>query len=247
MILGIDTAGAVASVALVKGGAALAERMHPDRDSRPSRSPFFSPKGNHAEVLLPLIQELREESGWSLERLTGIALSIGPGSFTGLRIGLATAKGIAYEWGVPVAGVSTLHAHAARIKNFNGVVCALLDARKREVYTALFRSAGCRLERLAEDQLTSIQNALARARSLADEGGAFGFVGDGARAYEKVIEREFGGGAVFFDKGSVAAAAACLAEERLSAGLSDDIGALAPVYLRSSEAETKLVKSHLTC
>lgn len=245
MILGIDTAGATASVALVHDGRLLAERVCPNLRPRASRSTISSPKGNHAEVLIPLIQELFEETGKSLEDLAGIGVSIGPGSFTGLRIGLATAKGIAYERGLPVAGVSTLHANAARVENFDGTICPLLDARKQEVYAALFRSSRCRLERMTEDELTTVDKALARAQSLAGDG-ALGLVGDGAMAYEKVIERGLGGGALFFDTGSVAGAVARLAEGRLSAGDSDDLGVLAPLYLRPSEAESKLGKSHLT-
>ena len=247
MILGIDTAGAVASVALVQDGKMLAERIHLDSGSRASYAPTSLPKGNHAEVLLPLIEGLFEAAGVTLDRVTGLALSIGPGSFTGLRIGLATAKGIAYECGLPVVGISTLQANAARVKNFDGIVCALLDARKHEVYTALFRRTECRLDRISDDELTSIENALARARLQNGANDVLGFVGDGAKAYEKAISSEFSASAVFFHDSSAATAVARLAEERLSAGLNDEIGTLTPVYLHPSEAETKLRKSYLTC
>lgn len=248
MILGIDTAGAVASVALVEGGKVLVERIHPHLGSRAAPAGFSLSRGSHAEVLLPLIQELLEETRASLDDISGLALSIGPGSFTGLRIGLATVKGLAYECGLPVVGISTLHAHAARVERFDGIVCALLDARKQEVYTALFRSASCRLERITKDELTSIEKALARVRSQRDgSNDALAFVGDGAAAYEKVIGQEFRGAGLFFDPGSVAAAVARLAEGPLRAGLSEDIGTLAPFYLRSSGAESKLRKSSLTC
>jgi tRNA threonylcarbamoyladenosine biosynthesis protein TsaB len=246
MILGIDTASAIASVALVSGGQLLAERIHAGA-SAGAISGASSPRGNHAEVILPLIQSVLQDAGAGMEQVRGIAISIGPGSFTGLRIGLATAKGIAYEVGLPVAGVSTLHANAARVKNFEGVVCALLDARKGEVYTALFRRAGCGLERLTDDELTSIEKALALARSQKNgANAAMGFVGDGIKAYGNAIAGEFGAGALYFNQGSVAAAAALLAEGRLGARSGDEIGSLAPVYLRPSEAEAKLLKSSLT-
>ena len=94
---------------------------------------------NHAEILLPLIQTLFETTGVTVQQLSGIAVSIGPGSFTGLRIGLATAKGLAYESGVPLVGVSTLHANAARVRRGDALIGSMLDARKSEVYVALFR------------------------------------------------------------------------------------------------------------
>src|ERR1700754_2616032 len=106
MILGIDTATSTASAALVENGRLLGEQIHGDRSPAPS-SGISTPKGNHAEIVLPLIQSLLKPTGTSIDALCGIAVSIGPGSFTGLRIGLATAKGIAYERGLPIVGVST--------------------------------------------------------------------------------------------------------------------------------------------
>jgi tRNA threonylcarbamoyl adenosine modification protein YeaZ len=83
--------------------------------------------------------------------IAGIAVSIGPGSFTGVRIGLSTVKGLAYGADMPAVGISTLHAIAARVSGFDGIVCPILDARKRDVYAAIFRKQGNQLERLAAD------------------------------------------------------------------------------------------------
>jgi len=242
MILGIDTATAVASVALINDGELVAEQNHLKESQ--AFTAVSSSKGNHAEVLVPLVQSLLGEADVSLDRLSGIAVSIGPGSFTGLRIGLATAKGIAYDAGLPIVGVSTLHANAARVKNFDGTICALLDARKSEVYTALFEHTDGALRRLSDDALMSIAQALGAARERA---GSLEFVGDGAHAYEKVIIREFGVGATMLAGGTVAAQVALLAERQFRDREMDDIGALRPVYLRSSEAETQLGKLRLTC
>jgi tRNA threonylcarbamoyladenosine biosynthesis protein TsaB len=145
-----------------------------------------------------------------------------------------------------MAGVSSLHANAARAKDFDGVICSLLDARKSEVYTALFLSAGGRLTRLSDDQLASLERALVQAR-VKDGAGSPRFVGDGAKVYEKRIAKEFGAGSVIFAGGAVATEVARLGEERLSSRLGDDIGTLIPIYLRPSEAETKLAKNRLTC
>jgi tRNA threonylcarbamoyladenosine biosynthesis protein TsaB len=237
-ILGIDTATPTASVALIDDQKLLAEQIHGQaRIAGDKATP--QPKGNHAEVILPLIRSLLDRASLSLEELSGIALSIGPGSFTGLRIALATVKGIAYEWGLPVVGVSTLHANAARVDD-DGFICSLLDARKNEVYAALFRRAGKTLTRLSEDAVLSVS----RVNDLLCHYGAINpfLVGDGARTYESQLKNSFGGAlrvSAGDEFGSVAAQAAILARERFLAAADDDIGALAPVYLRPSEAESK--------
>lgn len=246
MILGIDTATSTASAALVENGRLLGEQIHDDRSPAPG-SGISTPKGNHAEIVLPLVQSLLKRTGTSIDALCGIAVSIGPGSFTGLRIGLATAKGIAYERGLPIVGVSTLHANAARVRKFDGIICPLLDARKQEVYTALFRGDEGQVVRLTEDVLTSIEGALSHIRK--QNGAPLRFIGDGAKVYEKIIIRELGIAAPLLSggDGSVAAQVAELAEARFCARQCDDVGSLRPVYLRLSEAEEKFRKTHLTC
>jgi tRNA threonylcarbamoyladenosine biosynthesis protein TsaB len=127
-VIGIDTASGAASVALVENGLLVSERT----DSRcefAGSADRRNSKSNHAETLLPSIELLFESTGVSLQDITGFALSIGPGSFTGLRIGLSTVKGLAYGWQIPVVGVSTLLAHAARVTDYDGMI-QRFDARK---------------------------------------------------------------------------------------------------------------------
>ncbi|HEY3166171.1 MAG TPA: tRNA (adenosine(37)-N6)-threonylcarbamoyltransferase complex dimerization subunit type 1 TsaB, partial [Candidatus Binatia bacterium] len=145
-ILGIDTATAAASVALIEDGKLVAEEIQ-SKTGKSSDREMGQRRGNHAEIVLPLIQSVLGKTRTTAADLSGIGISIGPGSFTGLRIGLATAKGIAYECGLPLVGVSTLQANAARVTGFDGIVCSLLDARKSEVYFALFRRIGADFER----------------------------------------------------------------------------------------------------
>ncbi len=245
-ILGIDTATPTASVALIDDEKLLAEQIHGSA-SIASGQPSPQPKGNHAEVILPLIRSILDRGNLSLRELSGIALSIGPGSFTGLRIALATVKGIAYEWGLPVVGVSTLHANAARVDDGDGFVCSLLDARKHEVYAALFRRTGKVLTRLSEDAVLSV-NRVSELLSHCRAANPF-LVGDGASAYETQLKISFGGAMRFSagdEFGSVAAQVAMLARERFLAADADDIGALSPVYLRPSEAESKRFLAVLT-
>jgi tRNA threonylcarbamoyladenosine biosynthesis protein TsaB len=239
-IVGIDTSSATASVALLEDGQLIAERCHPSSIAgRAAGLAGF--KSNHAEILLPLIESVARQARVSLPEVSGIALSIGPGSFTGLRIGLSTVKGLAYGWGIPVVGVSTLLAQAARIGEFEGAICALLDARKNEVYAALFRKRHQELARLTEDFIAPVEGVLDQVR------GATGampclFIGDGARRYEKLLLDALGGKARLCAEDSVsscAAAVASLGMERLRRSETDDLGKLVPVYLRPSEAEAR--------
>jgi tRNA threonylcarbamoyladenosine biosynthesis protein TsaB len=247
-VLGIDTASPTASAAIVEDGALIAEEI---RDRAGAARNGVSPtlKGNHSEIVLPLIDAVLAKSGLRLDDLSGIAISIGPGSFTGLRIGLATVKGLAYDRQLPVVGVSTLWANAARMKGWSGLICSLLDARKREVYAGLFQSNGQRLTRLTEDAIDSLRHIVDLVKSLREANDqSLIFIGDGATVYEKLLLDEFAPfGQIASETSSVAAAVAALGLDRFSSGASDDLGALAPLYLRPSEAESKLGKSRLTC
>jgi tRNA threonylcarbamoyladenosine biosynthesis protein TsaB len=245
-ILGIDTATPTASVALIEDQKILAEQIY--RKAKISSDPAAPPpKGNHAEVILPLIRALLDGASLSLGELSGIAVTIGPGSFTGLRIALATVKGIAYECGLPVVGVSTLHANAARVVD-DGLICSLLDARKQEVYAALFRRAGKDLTRLSEDAVLCVRSV---SELLSDCGAVMPLlVGDGASAYEIQLRKYFGDAMRFStgdEFGSVAAQAALLARQRFLAAATDNLGALSPLYLRPSEAQSKRFIAALTC
>ena len=249
IILGVDTATAVASVALVEDGKLTAEEIHSNSGKSLTRT--VAPRGNHAEIVLPLIQSVLTNARVAVGDLSGIAVSIGPGSFTGLRVGLATAKGIAYECGLPLVGVSTLHANAARVPDFDGMICSLLDARKSEVYFALFCYHGQDLKRLTDDQISSIDGALDQLRNYNRASGAsMLFIGDGATTYEKFLTGDFApSGQIFAGKGcsSLAAQVARLAEGRFRAHTTDDLALLAPVYLRPTQAETKRVQYPVTC
>ncbi|MDX2168840.1 MAG: tRNA (adenosine(37)-N6)-threonylcarbamoyltransferase complex dimerization subunit type 1 TsaB [Deltaproteobacteria bacterium] len=127
-VLGLDTATGVASVGIV-GAAQCVERVQ-------------SVAGSHARALLPLIDAVLADAGMRLAELTRIAISIGPGSFTGLRIGLSVAKGLAVATRLPLVGVPTLEAYAHAVGPTDGAVWPILDARKGEIYAASFRWRG---------------------------------------------------------------------------------------------------------
>jgi len=248
-ILGIDTATSIASVALVEDGNSIAEELH-DRRRATIEAATVQLGANHTEFILPSIQSLLDKTHTALSSLSGIAVTVGPGSFTGLRIGLATVKGLAYECGTPVVGVSTLHSHAARVRNFSGLIVSLLDARKSEVYVAFFRRDGEDLRRMTRDAVTSVKSVIDLLQKYGvGQSESVLLIGDGAIAHKAGFVDAFGASVAISDGteyGAVAAQVARLAEQRFRCRSVDDIGALEPAYLRLPEAESRLRLSALT-
>jgi tRNA threonylcarbamoyladenosine biosynthesis protein TsaB len=241
-VVGLDTASEIASVALVENGRLIAERAYPDPEVSGCVNAGTA-KGRHAEVILPLIASLFETTAVSLNDVTGFALSIGPGSFTGLRVGLSTVKGLAYSSGVPVVGVSTLFAYAARVEDYHGFICPILDARKNEVYAALFRKSGEVIDRLTQDSITSLATVIETIDDL-ENGASCLFVGDGVYVHQRLLLERLGSRAIFeapWSYWTVAATVAHLSENRFRSNDVDDLTSLIPVYLRPAEAEFKRV------
>jgi tRNA threonylcarbamoyladenosine biosynthesis protein TsaB len=148
-VLGIETSTSQASVALLEGGKLVIARAHP----RPKQS---------AERLLPLIAELLSEAGWARTSVSRIGVAVGPGSFTGLRVGIACAQGLSLGLDVPLVGVSSLAAMARAVPDaILGLRCPVLDARRAEVFAAAYRAGPRAAEALAPQAL-----ALGTARSL---------------------------------------------------------------------------------
>lgn len=245
-ILGIDTASTNASAALLEDGRVIADEIR--LDDVASRYAARAPVPQHAEIILPLIEAVLIKGGTSIEALSGIAVSIGPGSFTGLRIGLSTVKGLVYGCAIPVVGVSTLLANAARVTDWDGLICSFFDARKKEVYAALIRKQASSLDRLTEDLVGDAESIARRVHSLTG-GVPVLFVGDGAKVYGDLLIRLFGA-SVSLNRGpsypSVACAVARLSADRFRRRDVDSLGSLTPVYLRRSEAELKAISAGLS-
>jgi tRNA threonylcarbamoyladenosine biosynthesis protein TsaB len=218
-ILGVDTSTTTASVALI--------------DGRETSIGVTSARGNHSETVLPLIQAVLDKADCQLADLTAVAIAIGPGSFTGLRIGLALIKGLAYHGNLPVIGVSSLEAQAARVRDLAGLICPLLDARKQEVYAAVFeRRDGILLRRMADRAcaITSIATLFDSASVTLP----IAFVGAGADRYREELLRMFNGRARLIGEAnaeSPAHAVARLALGRYGDALGGDLGQLVPFYL----------------
>ena len=220
-VLGVDAATPIASVGLIHDGRVLAETT--------------GTAAHHVESLLPLIRGVLDRAHADLTDLDGIGLTIGPGSFSGLRVALGTVKGLAYARSLRVAGVSTLSALAHAVPDWTGRVGVVLDARKREVYVAFFDRAvdGC-VTRLTQD-------AVLAPDVLPAEGAApCLFVGDGAERYADILRGRYGDATRLLPLARVqprASIVARLAWARFRRGEADDAAQLVPHYLRRPDAE----------
>jgi tRNA threonylcarbamoyladenosine biosynthesis protein TsaB len=235
-ILGVDTSTSTASTAIVDSGQIVAEDFYP-RQRKAGRS---APKANHSEIILPLVDSVLKRTGIGLLDVAGIAVSVGPGSFTGIRIGVSTVKGLVYGTDIPAFGISTLQASAARVTNFEGIVCSLLDARKNEAYSALFHKHGNHLDRLTEDEIIPVPRVCERLR-------AFGepclFIGDGVTAYRALIEQSSEFQVRIAEEDgmvSVAASVARLSESQFFDNRAPLLADLVPIYLRRPECESRM-------
>ncbi|MCL1927130.1 MAG: tRNA (adenosine(37)-N6)-threonylcarbamoyltransferase complex dimerization subunit type 1 TsaB [Syntrophorhabdaceae bacterium] len=225
MILAIETATPHCSVALVEGGVILAEAA-------------LSSGKQASETLLSAVSALFESREITPAALSCVAVSAGPGSFTGLRVGMASAKGFCFGWNLPVAPVSTLEALACRFPGEARFLCPVLDARKKEVYTALFRWEAGVLKRLSPDLAIPPETLPDR---LPEEERIVLF-GDGLRSYAAMLEDRLGDRALFVTGAEglpSAGAVGILGERAFIAGAAVNPQAAVPAYIRPSEAEFK--------
>lgn len=144
-ILALETSAVAVSAAVCEEEALLAQS--------------FQRMGlTHSATLMPMVESMLRTAGLTLEEMDLIAVAAGPGSFTGLRIGVSAAKGLAWPLDKPCAGVSTLEAMAWQLSGMEGVVCAAMDARRQQVYNALFELADGRPARLTPDRAISLED-----------------------------------------------------------------------------------------
>ena len=202
---------------------------------------YLDVRGGHAEVLMPALEKLFFLTGLAMERVDLLVCTTGPGSFTGVRIGVSTIKGLALATGRPIVGVSTLEALAMNVFPSRRLICPLLDARKNQVYAGLYRMgpAGL-LEAVAPDRLTDIGFLV---KTLAAE--EVDFVGEAAVLYQKQILEEGARGTALQTCSFcrlTASAAGLIGINRYQQGRIDDPLTFSPSYLRLSEAEDNVMK-----
>lgn len=222
-VLALDTASSTGSVALLDGERLIAETL-------------LNVQSTHSERLLDQIRAILSLADMTLRDLDLIAVVRGPGAFTGLRIGLATAKGLAHSIGLPVVGVSSLQLLAMNLPLVSLPVCAFMDARKKEVYTALFEWRQGVPVRLGSESVLPPGEALSRLE------GEVALVGDGVPLYSDLIEEILGSRAhlpAACHHQPRASAAGLLAEIEYRSGGNFGVEQIAPVYIRPSDAEIK--------
>ncbi|MCW7754115.1 tRNA (adenosine(37)-N6)-threonylcarbamoyltransferase complex dimerization subunit type 1 TsaB [Desulfobotulus sp. H1] len=219
-LLAADTTTAAASVCILDGQRVLA-------------ACFRNPGQTHSRHLLVMLEQVMADAGVRAGELDALVTTLGPGSFTGLRIGVSTLKGLAVSCGLPMFGFSTLEVLAARFLSFSRPVCAMVDARRGEVYAQLFDVSGPVPEARSEACAASLGMVLEQLE------GSCLFVGSGAVFYKEQIQEVMGERALWpgcFSHDPDAREAGLLARIKGPEGAVDPSFIL-PLYLRKSDAE----------
>ena len=223
MILAFETSAKAAGVALLEGGKLLGES-------------FQNTGLTHSQTLMAMAEDLLINCGKTAGDVTAVAVAAGPGSFTGVRIGVAAAKGFAWGKEIPCYGVSTLEAMALNLDVYNGYVVPTMDARRDQTYTAIFRAEQGNLTRITEDMAISYAELAEKLKNCQNP---IFLVGDGAVLCYNELE-ETVSGLVLPSEHRLhqrAAGVALLAQKMMDAGIPGEGASLTPNYLRLSQAE----------
>ena len=223
LILAFETSAKACSVALHDGNKLLAES-------------YQNTGMTHSQTLMTMAEDLLKTCGMTAGDVTHLAVAAGPGSFTGVRIGVAAAKGFGWGAELPVYGVSTLESMARSLGVWDGHVCACMDARRSQVYNALFRSKGGALERVSEDRAIALEELKT---DLEQIDGPIYLVGDGAMLTHRTLSGQIEN-LILPPEHRLqqrASGVALAAAEAIGRGESGDGAALQPNYLRLSQAE----------
>lgn len=217
MILSVDSSAVTASAALTDGEKVI-------------KSEFVNAGLTHSETLLPMIKRVMQ--GCDFTCLDAIAITAGPGSFTGVRIGVATAKGLAFKNNIPCISISTLEAIAYNFIDENCFVCSVMDARRMQFYNALFEIKDGFVRRLCNDRAISIENLREELRKFE----RIIIAGDGARlCFENLgLENTVLADEEKIYQNAVSVSRAAENKEKIPSAM------LMPIYLRQSQAEREL-------
>lgn len=227
LIIGIESSALVASVAIVKDGALVAEYTVCNTKT-------------HSQTLMPMLDEIVKSSGIDLNEVDAIAISRGPGSFTGLRIGSATAKGLGLALNKPLVEVPTLEALAYNLSGCgDALICPIMDARRQEVYSGLYEESSKEypLNIIANETAGPLTEVIDRINEL---GRRVVFLGDGVPVYKNIIDEKVAVPYSFAPDHLLrqkASSVAMLGAVLYEAGKTVDAGEHAPTYLRVSQAE----------
>ncbi len=223
-ILAIDSSGQVASVAIVTDEAVLAEYS-------------VNYKKTHSQTLLPMVEEVMKMTGTEGKDLDAVAVTNGPGSYTGLRIGSSTVKGLAMVWDKPIIPVPTVDTLAANYADYDGLICPLMDARRGQVYTGLYQFMDGKLKTVVPQVCTMLNDILAKVNELGEK---VIFLGDGVPVHRQEIAGQVTVPytlAPMHRSVQSAASLGYLACTYLREGKTVTATELVPEYLRLSQAE----------
>lgn len=208
-ILALDSSGLVASVAVVEDQNLLAEYT-------------VNYKKTHSQTLLPMLNAIAGMIELDLQTIDAIAVAAGPGSFTGLRIGAATAKGLGLALDKPLIHIPTVDALAFNLYDTDKIICPIMDARRNQVYTGIYRFCKHQLETIQKQTAVDIQEIIGQLNEIKEE---VIFLGDGVSVYQEVIKEHMGVPYSF--------APAHVNKQRAGA-----VGALAEIYYSQSKIQT---------
>lgn len=223
-ILGLDSSGIVASVAIVEDDVLIAEYT-------------VNYKKTHSQTLLPMLDEIAKMTELDLNSIDAIAVAAGPGSFTGLRIGSATAKGLGLALKKPLIAIPTVEGLAYNLYDISGLICPIMDARRKQVYTGIYRFTDHQLK-VVEDQMAVPMETVIE--KLNQYGETVTFLGDGVPVFHELIAEKmtvpYSFAPAHVNK-QRAAAVATLGEIYYRQGKTETAMEHVPDYLRVSQAE----------
>lgn len=223
-ILGLDSSGIMASVAIVEDDVLIAEYT-------------VNYKKTHSQTLLPMLDEIAKMTELDLNSIDAIAVAAGPGSFTGLRIGSATAKGLGLALKKPLIAIPTVEGLAYNLYDISGLICPIMDARRKQVYTGIYRFTDHQLK-VVEDQMAVPMETVIE--KLNQYGEAVTFLGDGVPVFHELIAEKmtvpYSFAPAHVNK-QRAAAVAALGEIYYRQGKTETAMEHVPDYLRVSQAE----------
>lgn len=226
-ILAIDSSAMVATVAIVTDGIITAEYT-------------INHKKTHSQTLLPMIDEIIKMTETDKDSIDAIAITGGPGSYTGLRIGSATAKGIGLALDIPIINVPTMDALAYNFYSSQYVICPIMDARRNQVYTGIYHFDGCKMEVIKPQCIMMIQDLILELDQMKKP---VMFLGDAVEIQHKTIDEMMKTGHHFAPANMCrhrATSVAALAELYYKKGKIETAKEHKPDYLRASQAEREL-------
>lgn len=240
IILGIETATMTGSVALMDEERLIAEyTLNLPQRSKERKIGVSIPlrRGTHTSRLMPVIDRMLKDASLAIKDLDSVAVSLGPGSFIGLRIGIATAKGLAQGLNIPIVGIPTLDGLTFTLSHCKDLVCPMLDARKGEIYTALYKS-GRRLSKyMACEPGELLKKIKAKIQSPKSK---VIFLGSGVEGYGDLLKKRLGKKALFAPKARRLPNASAIAElglRKLTRNKKSELFTLRPIYIRAPVGE----------